>query len=152
MIACATKCERRIATACPYPSTAEAQRRCGRFVLMATVTTAVISKTHAPVRRERPLDGGLVWREDLHAFECYGCGDFDEVHNRRDREPDRLEELKELLILDHTECWEFDDPEMAKDARQHRKEKKRRELLKQEIGDREQGIGLAAQRVSWRGR
>jgi len=88
----------------------------------------------------------MVWHEDLHAFECFGCLEFEEIHRRSDRTPDRLEELKEMLIADHTECWEFDDPKMAREARRHRKEKKRRELLAQGTGAR-----LDRQAVSWRG-
>jgi hypothetical protein len=91
------------------------------------------------VKRERPADGGIVWHEAWDAFECLGCMEFTEIRKRADRTPDRIEEIKELLIVEHTECWEFDDPRMAADARRYRKEKKRRE-------------NLAAQRVSWRGR
>jgi hypothetical protein len=90
-------------------------------------------------KRERPEDGGIVWHEEWNAFECLGCGDFEEVHKAANRTPARLAELKEMLIVDHTECWQFDDPKMAADARRYRKEKKRRE-------------NLAAQSVSWRGR
>jgi hypothetical protein len=90
-------------------------------------------------KRERPEDGGIVWHEEYNAFECLGCGEFEEIRKRADRTPAKLAELREMLIADHTECWEFDDPRMARDARKYRKEKKRRE-------------NLAAQRVSWRGR
>ncbi|MGA9071029.1 MAG: hypothetical protein WB424_12280 [Terracidiphilus sp.] len=68
------------------------------------------------------------------------------MHRAHDREPDRLAELHEGLIMDHTECWEFDDPAEARERRRYRKEKKRREIL------RTGGFGLAAQCVSWRGR
>lgn len=95
--------------------------------------------TPASQARKRPADGGIVWHDELNAFECYGCGEFEEVRSASRRTPEKLAELKELLIVDHTECWEFDDPRMAADARKYRKEKKRRE-------------NLAAQRVSWRGR
>jgi hypothetical protein len=90
-------------------------------------------------KRERPEDGGIVWHEEWDAFECLGCMEFTEIRKRADRTPDKLEEMRELMIIEHTECWEFDDPRMAADARRYRKEKKRRE-------------NLAAQRVSWRGR
>jgi hypothetical protein len=90
-------------------------------------------------KRERPSDGGIVWHEKWNAFECYGCSEFEEIHKNSDRTPDRLAEHRELLVIEHTECWEFDDPQMASDARRHRKEKKRR-------------ANLASQRVSWRGR
>jgi hypothetical protein len=92
-----------------------------------------------PARRERPADGGVTWHERLHAFECAGCGEFEEVRSAGQRTPARLAELKELLIVDHTECWEFDDPKMARDARRFRKKRKLQS-------------NLAAQRVSWRGR
>ena len=91
------------------------------------------------LRRERPDDGGMVWHDRLNAFECLGCDGWEEIRKASDRTPDRLAELKELLIVEHTECWQYDDPRMAADARRYRKEKKRRE-------------NLAAQRVSWRGR
>lgn len=98
-------------------------------------------------KRMRPEDGGVRWRDDLHAFECYGCGGFEEVRSAARRVPDVLAEIRELLVLDHTECWEFDDPKMARDARRHRKEKKRRELLKSRAGR-----ALDRQSASWRGR
>jgi hypothetical protein len=90
-------------------------------------------------KRERPADGGVVWHERLNAFECLGCTEFEEVRSAARRTPEALAALKELLIVDHTECWEFGDPKMARDARRYRKKKKLRE-------------NLAAQRVSWRGR
>jgi hypothetical protein len=98
--------------------------------------------------RVRPADGGIVWREEWNAFECLaGCEDFFHVGKAADRTPERLAVLREMLIADHTECWEFDDPKMAADARRHRKEKKRRENLKA------RGSGaLDRQSVSWRGR
>jgi hypothetical protein len=99
-------------------------------------------------KRERPADGGIMWREELDAFECYGCGEFEEIRRAHDREPDKLAELKDLLIADHTECWEFDDPRMAAEARRYRSERKRRALLQ---GSR-QLSALSCQRVSWRGR
>ena len=90
------------------------------------------------MRRIRPGDGGILWHEKYNAFECLGCNDFEEIHKASDRTPDRLAELKEFLIVDHTECWEFDDPRMAADARKYRKKKKLRR-------------NLAAQRTVWRG-
>ncbi len=89
-------------------------------------------------RRERPADGGIVWREELNAFECRACSEFEEVRSARRRTPESLARMKELLIVEHTECWEYADAQMARDARRYRKEKKRRE-------------NLAAQRTSWRG-
>lgn len=91
-------------------------------------------------KRPRPADGGMVWRPELNAFECLGgCEDFFQVFKRCERDnPETMASLREMLIVDHTECWEFDDPRMAADARKYRKKKKRL-------------ANLAAQRVGWRG-
>jgi hypothetical protein len=89
-------------------------------------------------KRERPEGGGIVWHDRYNAFECLGCTEFTEIRDRHKRTPERLALTRELLIVDHTECWEFNDPKMALDARKHRSERKRRE-------------NLAAQRVAWRG-
>ena len=102
--------------------------------------TAVVGYQTRRRKRVRPEDGGIQWHREIHAFECLGCGEFICLGKRSDYDnPERIEELKELLIIEHTECWEFDDPQMAANARRYRKEKKRRE-------------NLAARRVSWRGR
>lgn len=88
--------------------------------------------SHAAARkakRARPEGGGIMWREELNAFECLGCGEFEEIRDRHMRTPDKLAELKEMLVIDHTECWEFDDPKMARDARKYRKAKKLRANL-----------------------
>lgn len=61
--------------------------------------------------RPRPEDGGVVWHDKLNALKCLGCGEFVEIHKRRDQCPDRLAELRELMVVDHTECWEYDDPQ-----------------------------------------
>ena len=90
-------------------------------------------------KRDRPEDGGMVWHERYNAFECLGCGDWEEIHARGLRTPAKLAELRELLVADHTECWEFADAKMARDARRYRKRKK-------------QQLNLAAQRTVWRGR
>lgn len=92
------------------------------------------------LRRERPADGGILWHAQVHAFECLGCGDYDEIRKRRQYEDaEFVLRMREMLIVEHTECWQFDDPKMARDARRYRKRKKLRE-------------NLAAQRTSWRGR
>lgn len=88
-----------------------------------------------------------MWHERYNAFECYGCGEFEEIRSAARRTPDALAEIKEMLILDHTECWQFGDPKMAADARKYRSEKKRRELLKSRAAG-----ALDRQAVSWRGR
>jgi hypothetical protein len=81
-------------------------------------------------RRERPDDGGMLWHAHLHAFECLGCLEHEEVHSRTVRDnPELLRRRKELLILDHTECWEFNDAEMARRQRRYRKRQKREQNL-----------------------
>jgi hypothetical protein len=73
------------------------------------------------LKRERPEDGGIVWFPNLYAFQCEGCRGWEEIHKPQDRQPDRLAEIAELLEADHMECWNFDDPRMAADARKYRK-------------------------------
>ena len=72
----------------------------------------------------------MPYNDRLHFFECWGCDELIEVRRKIYVDPEKLAEYRELLILDHTECWEFDDPRMAADARKFRKAQKRRELLK----------------------
>jgi hypothetical protein len=79
--------------------------------------------------RERPANGGVQWHEQWNAFECYGCGEFEEIRDRHKRTPEKLAEIRQLLVIDHTECWTFDDLKMAADARKYRSEKKRRDNL-----------------------
>jgi len=107
------------------------------------MATATVRKA----RREPPEDGAVVWHERFNAFECLGCGEYTEIRDRSKRTPDRLAEMKEMLVADHIECWEFDDPKMAADARKYRSEKKRRTNLKARAGG-----ALDRQSVSWRGR
>lgn len=95
-------------------------------------------------KRERPEDGGILWHERLNAFECLGCGEFEEVRSRHLRTPEKLATIKELVIADHVECWLYDDAEMARKARRYRKAKAQRE--------NQATAGLARQAVSWRGR
>jgi hypothetical protein len=106
-----------------------------------------MATTSARTKRERPEDGGIVWHEQYNAFQCCGCGEYEEIHAPSRRTPDKLQELRELLVIDHTECWEFDDPRMARDARKYRSEKKRRENLKARAAG-----ALDRQSVSWKGR
>lgn len=90
-------------------------------------------------KRVRPEDGGVRWRAELHAFECLGCGEFIELRKRCENEnPECIEELREMLVIDHTECWEFDDPRMALNARRFRKEAKRQANLR----SMDQGSGV----------
>jgi Na+-translocating ferredoxin:NAD+ oxidoreductase RnfC subunit len=88
-----------------------------------------MSTVKGAMGRARPEDGGVVWHERYNAFECLGCGECEAVGNRARRTPERLAELRELLVMDHGECWEFADARMAAEARRYRKEKKRRQLL-----------------------
>lgn len=95
-------------------------------------------------KRERPVDGGMPWHARLNAFECLGCGEFYEVHSRRKRDDhEHMNVLREALIDDHAECWQFDDPQLARDARKYRKSKTLRENQRRRLN---------AQVVSWRGR
>lgn len=85
-------------------------------------------------RRTRPEDGGIEWHPRINATHCLGCDEWESVHLVVWRDPEALASRLENLVLEHTECWEFDDPKMAADARRYRKEKKRRELLKGRAG------------------
>jgi len=89
-------------------------------------------------RRERPGNGGVVWHARVNAFECLGCGEWLPQRRAVWNDPEELAQMRELLIVDHTECWEYDDPRMALLARRFRKEAKRQK-------------NLAAQRVGWSG-
>jgi hypothetical protein len=81
-------------------------------------------------RRERPDDGGVVWHARANAFECLGCGEMLAFGDRRIwGNPERLAEVKELVVKDHEECWLYQDAEKARQARRYRKERKRRERL-----------------------
>lgn len=97
------------------------------------------------VKRERPEDGGIEWRDSFQAFYCSGCDEYEEprdwsqIRRKADRTPSNIAAARELIVIEHTECWEFDDPQMARDARKYRKKKKARE-------------NMARQAVSWRGR
>lgn len=80
--------------------------------------------------RARPENGGIVWHARANAFECEGCGELIAQGRRVWMDPERLVIVRELVVLDHTECWEFDDPRMAKLARRFRKGLKREKLLR----------------------
>lgn len=84
-----------------------------------------------PELRVRPANGGVRWHARVNAFECEGCGELTPVTSRRVwTDPERLAIFRELLVLDHTECWEYDDPRMARLARRFRKSVKRQMLLR----------------------
>lgn len=106
----------------------------------------------ALVKRVRPEGGGLDWIPHFNATHCLGCDEWESVHRAVWSDPERLAAHMEALVIDHTECWEFNDPKMARDARRYRKEKKRRELLKGRVGNAFDRMSVAAQRESWRGR
>ena len=89
--------------------------------------------------RTRPENGGIVWHDRAHAFECLGCGEIVEMRRRAEYEnPEHVATMRELLVVDHTECWEYADPRMARLQRRFRKEAKRQK-------------NLAAQSGAWRG-
>lgn len=81
------------------------------------------------IARERPENGGIVWHARANTFECKGCGEFQPQHRGTWMNPERLAMVRELVVLDHTECWEYDDPRMAKLARKFRKRVKQQMLL-----------------------
>lgn len=88
--------------------------------------------------RERPTDGGVVWHHHLNAFECLGCNEFLEIHNRRvQTNAEKLAELRELVAIDHTECWEYEDVRVARLQRIFRR-RLRRQL---EIEERRRARG-----------
>lgn len=79
----------------------------------------------------------MAWHARLGVFVCLACEEEYAVRSRAIRSnPERLMMFKEMLIIDHTECWEYDDPRMAKLQRRFRKELKRQK-------------NLAARRVGW---
>ena len=71
-----------------------------------------------------------MWHARANTFECQGCGDLMAQRRQVWANPEQLQIVRELLILDHTECWEFDDPRMARLQRRFRKGVKRQMLLK----------------------
>lgn len=87
-------------------------------------------------KRERPENGGILWHARVNTFECEGCGEFIPQRRQTWMDPEALAITRELLIVDHTECWEYDDPRMAKLARRFRKEAKRQKNLAARRGGR----------------
>lgn len=79
--------------------------------------------------RERPLGGGMYWHEALRVFECLGCEERVEVKRYIYRDPERLAEHRELLEIEHDECWKYASAELAWNARRWRKEGRRRKML-----------------------
>jgi hypothetical protein len=78
----------------------------------------------------------MVWHARANVFECQGCEELMWQRRQVWNDPERLAEVRELLVLDHTECWEYGDPRMAMLARKFRKGVKREKLL---AGARGQG-------------
>ena len=81
------------------------------------------------MKRERPANGGMVWHARVAVFECEGCGELNPQRRQVATNPEQLAIVRELLVLDHTECWEFEDPRMARLQRRFRKGVKRQKLL-----------------------
>jgi hypothetical protein len=81
--------------------------------------------------RERPEGGGIKWYAWANTFECEACGELHPQRRQTWTDPEQLAMVRELLVLDHTECWEYDDPRMAKLARRFRKGVKRLALQRQ---------------------
>jgi len=69
-------------------------------------------------------DGVILYHRKLQALECTLCEEIYEIHRRDAGDPERLEELKELVQLDHAECEQYPhDVYKAKMARKFRKRK-----------------------------
>ena len=79
--------------------------------------------------RERPLGGGVYWHERLHALECMGCMSTIEVRRAIYEDPERLATIRQLLELDHEDCWRYGDVQHARDARNFRKDRDRLKKL-----------------------
>ena len=79
--------------------------------------------------RERPMGGGVCWHEALRVFECLGCEERVEIRRCVYSNPERLAEQRELLELEHRNCWKYKTAELARNARRWRKEGLRRWML-----------------------
>jgi hypothetical protein len=75
------------------------------------------------------IGGGIKWHACVAVFECLGCGELFAMRRRGAQNPEAVATVREMLVLDHTECWEYDDPRMAKLQRRFRKGVKRQKLL-----------------------
>lgn len=85
--------------------------------------------------RLRPADGGVVWHHDLNAFECLACEEKIAVISRAVwLNPERLAIFRELMVLDHAECWQYCDARMARMQRRFRREVKRQMKLEKRKG------------------
>jgi hypothetical protein len=99
--------------------------------------------------RARPENGGIVWHARANALECEGCGELIAQGRRVWMDPERLVIVRELVMLDHTECWEFDDPRMAKLARRFRKGLKRGKAVVEGKGENVTGLGGWERARAW---
>jgi hypothetical protein len=79
--------------------------------------------------REKPLGGGIYWHEKEHALECAGCLSLIEVRRVIYCDPELLATIRQLLELDHEDCWRYASAEAANNARIHRKDRDRLKKL-----------------------
>ena len=77
----------------------------------------------------RPLGGGVYWHEKDHALECMGCLVLIEVRRSIYSDPELLATIRQLLELDHEDCWRYADAEAARHARNFRKDRERLKKL-----------------------
>jgi hypothetical protein len=79
--------------------------------------------------RDKPLDGAVYWHEKEHVLECMGCLSLIEVRRVIYGNPELLATIRELLALDHEDCWRYASAEDARNARNHRKDRDRLKKL-----------------------
>ena len=68
------------------------------------------------------------YREDTHSLHCVPCGEVMEI-GYRETNPEKLINIREAFALDHAECHLYHDAERARQRREFRKERDRRQIL-----------------------
>lgn len=86
------------------------------------------TRKHGPAR-ERPLGGGFYYHEGEHHFDCQGCLAVIEVRRLIYGSPELLASIKQLLEMDHADCWRYASAEDARNARSNRKDRDRLKKL-----------------------
>jgi hypothetical protein len=75
------------------------------------------------------MEGTVSYRERTNTFYCQECESHTPCPRRILHNPEKFVEMLELVNLDHTECAEYSDYRLAKNARMFRKETKRLMLI-----------------------
>jgi hypothetical protein len=75
------------------------------------------------------MESSLTYDPKTQSFYCSGCMETEAVRKNIYTDQDKLLEFKEMMAIEHSECPNFKDPVMARQARKFRKEAKRRQLL-----------------------